>query len=401
MSGELTNNDFRIVFDNYEREKKEKENNALLKEEKKLKRKQKYLIKKKKNEEKQEQKYRDRAAERRKGIIKDVKDASVLYNNVNNTIDESKFMGGDVEHTHLVKGLDFLLLNKVRNKLIDKISSEREKLKGNRTTGIGSSGGLFSNKIPSFSNDESKNIFKYFFLYEHPHHIHFKKKIENIYDNIMNNMKFKNYNKNIHAINYKYNIGMDVDKNDEKKKSERLSKRPLTTNLLKKEEHIYDDDDIDIFKKCDDTASNSNNNLEENSTNLLSNVYNFTNSNVNNSKGIDTKTSQNNYDIITQKGVREELDKEKNEEYKMYDMNNNLNLFKPESILRRATSKVSNENKNSLTQNIFADTYEECYPGYGKKSETVNIKYTVNEKKNDNRKIAVSWIQREKKKEKE
>ncbi|SBT80597.1 RED-like protein, putative [Plasmodium malariae] len=404
MSGELTNNDFRIVFDNYEREKKEKENNALLKEEKKLKRKQKYLIKKKKNEEKQEQKYRDRAAERRKGIIKDVKDASVLYNNVNNTIDESKFMGGDVEHTHLVKGLDFLLLNKVRNKLIDKISSEREKLKGNRTTGIGSGGGLFSNKIPSFSNDESKNIFKYFFLYEHPHHIHFKKKIENIYDNIMNNMKFKNYNKNIHAINYKYNIGMDVDKNDvpikyiynvddiktkytyylknsfieeidtcfkwhmenrKKKKSERLSKRPLTTNLLKKEEHIYDDDDIDIFKKCDDTASNSNNNLEENSTNLLSNVYNFTNSNVNNSKGIDTKTCQNNYDIITQKGVREELDKEKNEEYKMYDMNNNLNLFKPESILRRATSKVSNENKNSLTQNIFADTYEECYPGYG------------------------------------
>ena len=28
-------------------------------------------------------------------------------------IEESKFLGGDLEHTHLVKGLDFALLNKV------------------------------------------------------------------------------------------------------------------------------------------------------------------------------------------------------------------------------------------------------------------------------------------------
>jgi hypothetical protein len=30
------------------------------------------------------------------------------------TIENSKFLGGDVEHTHLVKGLDFALLQKVR-----------------------------------------------------------------------------------------------------------------------------------------------------------------------------------------------------------------------------------------------------------------------------------------------
>lgn len=30
------------------------------------------------------------------------------------SIEESKFLGGDVEHTHLVKGLDFALLQKVR-----------------------------------------------------------------------------------------------------------------------------------------------------------------------------------------------------------------------------------------------------------------------------------------------
>ena len=30
-------------------------------------------------------------------------------------IEESKFLGGDVEHTHLVKGLDYALLQKVSN----------------------------------------------------------------------------------------------------------------------------------------------------------------------------------------------------------------------------------------------------------------------------------------------
>ena len=31
-------------------------------------------------------------------------------------IDESKFLGGDLEHTHLVKGLDYALLQKVVEK---------------------------------------------------------------------------------------------------------------------------------------------------------------------------------------------------------------------------------------------------------------------------------------------
>ena len=33
------------------------------------------------------------------------------------TIDQSKFLGGDIEHTHLVKGLDFALLQKMRSEL--------------------------------------------------------------------------------------------------------------------------------------------------------------------------------------------------------------------------------------------------------------------------------------------
>ena len=41
-------------------------------------------------------------------------------------IEHSKFLGGDMEHTHLVKGLDFQLLNKVRNEMRDKSKVERE-----------------------------------------------------------------------------------------------------------------------------------------------------------------------------------------------------------------------------------------------------------------------------------
>lgn len=63
--------------------------------------------------------HRDRAAERRKqedGDYSAVGEYSAVpaqpdMNNI--SIEESKFLGGDLEHTHLVKGLDFALLQKV------------------------------------------------------------------------------------------------------------------------------------------------------------------------------------------------------------------------------------------------------------------------------------------------
>ena len=33
-------------------------------------------------------------------------------------IEESKYLGGDMEHTHLVKGLDYALLHKVLSKFL-------------------------------------------------------------------------------------------------------------------------------------------------------------------------------------------------------------------------------------------------------------------------------------------
>lgn len=36
------------------------------------------------------------------------------------SIEKSKYLGGDVEHTHLVKGLDYALLNKIRSEMVKK-----------------------------------------------------------------------------------------------------------------------------------------------------------------------------------------------------------------------------------------------------------------------------------------
>ena len=48
------------------------------------------------------------------------------------SIEESKYLGGDMEHTHLVKGLDFALLRKVRAEMKEKekddAHAEREKI---------------------------------------------------------------------------------------------------------------------------------------------------------------------------------------------------------------------------------------------------------------------------------
>lgn len=82
------------------------------------------------------EKYRDRAKERREGAgsefsQSDARNSTSGYRavapNMKNEIDtaerrrqliqESKFLGGDLQHTHLVKGLDYALLQKVRSEI--------------------------------------------------------------------------------------------------------------------------------------------------------------------------------------------------------------------------------------------------------------------------------------------
>ncbi|KMZ04755.1 protein Red [Drosophila simulans] len=94
------------------------------------------------------EKYRDRARERRDGANPDYVNVSTPGHGSNtNTyravapdmksgidaqerrrriIQESKFLGGDIQHTHLVKGLDYALLQKVRSELHSKEAEEEE-----------------------------------------------------------------------------------------------------------------------------------------------------------------------------------------------------------------------------------------------------------------------------------
>lgn len=93
--------------------------------------------------------YRDRAKERREGLNKDFEldpddlkvsnpvvggqigdDGEQLVDEAERRrqqIEDSKYLGGDVEHTHLVKGLDFALLEKVKNdqKLAEKLADDK------------------------------------------------------------------------------------------------------------------------------------------------------------------------------------------------------------------------------------------------------------------------------------
>ncbi|GFX61105.1 protein Red [Trichonephila clavipes] len=91
------------------------------------------------------QRYRDRAKERRDGVNPDYQNEDPItsaagYRAVapdaksgldaaerrRQMIQESKFLGGDMEHTHLVKGLDYALLQKVRSEINYKEKEEEE-----------------------------------------------------------------------------------------------------------------------------------------------------------------------------------------------------------------------------------------------------------------------------------
>jgi len=96
-----------------------------------------YLKEKKEEEEilaELAKKYRDRAKERRDGgetigpdslstlgayraVAPDIKSTMDAAERRKQMIQESKFLGGDMEHTHLVKGLDYALLQKVRSEI--------------------------------------------------------------------------------------------------------------------------------------------------------------------------------------------------------------------------------------------------------------------------------------------
>ncbi|KAF6146699.1 hypothetical protein GIB67_008985 [Kingdonia uniflora] len=95
--------------------------------------------KEEKKEEPELPKYRDRAKERREDVNPDYEPTELgpfhavappgavdvrLADAQKISIENSKYLGGDLEHTHLVKGLDYALLNKVRSEIDKKPDAE-------------------------------------------------------------------------------------------------------------------------------------------------------------------------------------------------------------------------------------------------------------------------------------
>ncbi|GMH35136.1 hypothetical protein BSKO_03004 [Bryopsis sp. KO-2023] len=89
---------------------------------------------------KDEKAYRDRARERREGKNPDyepllpemqaILQGKGLGNDIAQlTMEDSKFLGGDLEHTHLVKGLDYALLQKERAKMEEIQANEKVKVR--------------------------------------------------------------------------------------------------------------------------------------------------------------------------------------------------------------------------------------------------------------------------------
>ncbi|KAL6870667.1 hypothetical protein ACP4OV_014515 [Aristida adscensionis] len=97
--------------------------------------------KEEKKEEPEIPKYRDRAKERREDQNPDYEPTELgsfhavappgtdlrLADAQKISIEKSKYLGGDLEHTHLVKGLDYALLHKVRSEIEKKPDAEDEK----------------------------------------------------------------------------------------------------------------------------------------------------------------------------------------------------------------------------------------------------------------------------------
>merc|ERR1711874_389667 len=102
-------------------------------------------------------KYRDRAQERREGgegglppgsddatsagyraVAPDMRQSHDAAERRRQMIQESKFLGGDMEHTHLVKGLDFALLQKVRSEIIhrENAGEDEEEVKNEPTENL-------------------------------------------------------------------------------------------------------------------------------------------------------------------------------------------------------------------------------------------------------------------------
>ncbi|BAM41575.1 uncharacterized protein TOT_030000838 [Theileria orientalis strain Shintoku] len=206
--------------------------------------------------------YRNRALERSqlKEEYRKVQEEYELFKK--QTEEESRYMGGDEEHTHLVKGLDYKLLEKVKRQL--------------ETTASDSKDVRESKEDRDFCFTEFGFYFyKKFFYHTNLNNVNFNRKLDQTIDLLSKGYKFKankilnlTYNFNLsnedlpsiiindnstHSSGNLLTNNLELKKelieafnwhaeNRKKKKSERLPFRPTTaTNEQEKEEDSEDD----------------------------------------------------------------------------------------------------------------------------------------------------------------
>jgi len=117
-------------------------------------------------------KWRDRAKERQAGQGEYKQVAAEFERHGDVSVDESKFLGGDMDHTHLVKGLDYALLGKVRAELgkHQKMTKAREVEQEKKKKKKGS----------EFKTQMGRKVFQTVIDTLHPHHVQFKKRLKHM-----------------------------------------------------------------------------------------------------------------------------------------------------------------------------------------------------------------------------
>eukprot|EP01083_Nonionella_stella_P140090 428815_1 len=132
MSNDLSNSDFRKFFrepapDGETDAPRDGGQGEFWKRRKSSKGSQRWRQMKKNQEEGVEDKksqYRNRFKEMQDGSNPDYLDKTITFENMD--METTKYLGGDEAHTHMVKGLDFILLNRVRNKMDDSEDTQLE-----------------------------------------------------------------------------------------------------------------------------------------------------------------------------------------------------------------------------------------------------------------------------------
>eukprot|EP00450_Noctiluca_scintillans_P027298 CAMPEP_0194530732 /NCGR_PEP_ID=MMETSP0253-20130528/67793_1 /TAXON_ID=2966 /ORGANISM="Noctiluca scintillans" /LENGTH=539 /DNA_ID=CAMNT_0039376003 /DNA_START=76 /DNA_END=1692 /DNA_ORIENTATION=- len=116
---------------------------------------------------------RDRAKERREAQGEYAHIAAEWENHADVSVDQSKYLGGDFDHTHLVKGLDHALLSKVRTELnkqqrVDEVQQLRTERKAK------------GKKQKTFETELARKVWHTVVETLHPHHSTFEQRMQNM-----------------------------------------------------------------------------------------------------------------------------------------------------------------------------------------------------------------------------